>query len=228
MQKQRYKELARLSQETIKKCDIQECPIDPRTLARKLGYDLRRYSDMSDIQQRMYNVDVSKPASTIWEDDFATIYYDDSSPFYRYHLAHEIAHRLLGHKADGPVEEEEANTLASFLLSPVTADIIFPDLKKRKLFFGIGTAVIACVFLFTGFQIALALYPPIDSESNIISVPAPAGVSQYETVYITKAGTKYHKPDCYVIKDKETSELNIADAVSQGYGSCQHCFGSIK
>ncbi len=46
-----------------------------------------------------------------------------------------------------------------------------------------------------------------------------------EMVYITKTGSKYHKQDCYYIKNSETIALTVEQAEQQGYSPCAVCIG---
>jgi hypothetical protein len=48
-----------------------------------------------------------------------------------------------------------------------------------------------------------------------------------ETVYITKTGHKYHKDDCYFLKNSKISkELSVAE--NAGYEACSICFGASE
>lgn len=44
------------------------------------------------------------------------------------------------------------------------------------------------------------------------------------TVYITPTGAKYHKKNCKTIK-KETTALDVNDAIARGYTACKVCGG---
>lgn len=44
------------------------------------------------------------------------------------------------------------------------------------------------------------------------------------TVYITPTGAKYHKKSCKTIK-KETTALDVNDAIARGYTACKVCGG---
>ncbi|MBN1869070.1 MAG: hypothetical protein JW847_00620 [Candidatus Omnitrophica bacterium] len=46
-----------------------------------------------------------------------------------------------------------------------------------------------------------------------------------EDVYITQQGTKYHKEDCRLIKNKENvTKMDKKQAIEEGYGPCKTCF----
>ena len=54
------------------------------------------------------------------------------------------------------------------------------------------------------------------------SVDPTADVS--ETVYITRYGERYHKQQCYHIKDRMVTALTVSEAVEDGYTPCKTCF----
>lgn len=45
-----------------------------------------------------------------------------------------------------------------------------------------------------------------------------------DAVYVTKSGTKYHKPECNLIKNRQTSQIPIEEAVQKGLEPCGKCF----
>ncbi len=45
------------------------------------------------------------------------------------------------------------------------------------------------------------------------------------TVFITKSGIKYHKSDCFHIKNKDVIEISTEKAVELSYQPCSDCFG---
>jgi hypothetical protein len=68
------------------------------------------------------------------------------------------------------------------------------------------------------------------STTDTLLVPT---ASPYEAIYIekqkdiivfTKWGTKYHKPDCYHIKNRTTFETTAEEAIKQGLMPCADCF----
>lgn len=52
-----------------------------------------------------------------------------------------------------------------------------------------------------------------------------AQLSDDDIVYITQHGTKYHKENCYYIKNSETVALTVEQAEQQGYSPCAVCIG---
>ncbi|MCK5013304.1 MAG: hypothetical protein KAS66_05760 [Candidatus Omnitrophica bacterium] len=46
-----------------------------------------------------------------------------------------------------------------------------------------------------------------------------------EDVFITQRGSKYHKEECRLIKNKENvTKLDKKEAIEEGYGPCKRCF----
>ena len=43
-------------------------------------------------------------------------------------------------------------------------------------------------------------------------------------VYITENGKKYHKPDCRLIKNRDTTGITVAEAEAKGLSPCGKCF----
>ena len=49
-------------------------------------------------------------------------------------------------------------------------------------------------------------------------------IAETETVYVTVHGERYHKQNCYHIKNKTTSALSISEAIEDGYTACKSCY----
>lgn len=49
--------------------------------------------------------------------------------------------------------------------------------------------------------------------------------SKTETVYITQYGARYHKIDCYQIRDNSTRAVTLSEAVALGKTPCKSCYG---
>ena len=129
-----------------------------------------------------------------------------------YALAHEEGHILCGHLGtafDGSSVEQEhlANEIAHYLINPpLTTKFLITISERKKLLISI-IAIVVCF--------ALAITTTIHiSKQN----------SYYGEYYITENGSKYHKGDCMIIKDKiNTERLTEADYYSGAYEPCQVC-----
>lgn len=53
---------------------------------------------------------------------------------------------------------------------------------------------------------------------------ATSSIAFAEDVHITKRGKKYHKQECLLIKNKETTALSKDKAIESGYAPCSRCF----
>lgn len=53
------------------------------------------------------------------------------------------------------------------------------------------------------------------------ATPSP---EQSETVYITRSGERYHKQNCYHIKNRTVTAISLSDAVEDGYTACKSCY----
>jgi hypothetical protein len=51
------------------------------------------------------------------------------------------------------------------------------------------------------------------------------GYAAAEDVYITPNGSKYHKQDCRLIRNKEKmAQIEKKEAIEKGYTPCKRCF----
>lgn len=223
MTDRRFHEIIDIAKNIIAEHKLDCLKVSGLELCRKMQKPVHSYSDLIGGKEN-YPKLKGLSAATIYFEGTRTIFYDEEIPDPSHVIYHELAHLLLEHETDGPAEEEEANTLAQFLQHP---ELLPKERKKQwpKLLSGAAAIIILCSTVFYGgVQVAKSLYPPQDPVQHI-AIPAPKNLEQDETVFVTKSGSKYHKSDCYVIQDKETTGLDIADAIAQGYGSCKECFG---
>lgn len=65
---------------------------------------------------------------------------------------------------------------------------------------------------------------PINSSAEVKYEDAAPTINNSNLIYVTVSGTKYHKPNCFHIKNKtNTIELSIEKAVASGYEPCKDC-----
>ena len=43
-------------------------------------------------------------------------------------------------------------------------------------------------------------------------------------VFVTPSGHKFHKKDCFHIKNREVKTITLGEAKSEGYTACKDCF----
>ena len=129
-----------------------------------------------------------------------------------YALAHEEGHILCGHLGaafDGSSVEQEhlANEIAHYLINPPLSTKLFITISERK------KLLISIMAIIVFFVIMITATIHISKQN-----------SYYGEYYITENGSKYHKGDCMIIKDKiNTERLTEADYYSGAYEPCQVC-----
>ena len=77
--------------------------------------------------------------------------------------------------------------------------------------------VVYAVMLLTaaGIWLGAKTFPLIGSH--------PVAITPENMVYITTAGNKYHRRDCYQIDDSQLLVISIEDAARLGYEPCKTC-----
>ena len=102
--------------DVFEKCDIRSFPIDFKHVADKLGYNIYKYSELTE-EKRSTCLLVSDESLILHNN----IYYNDGAPKLRarFSIAHEIGHIVLEHgEYLNPKKESEANYFASNFLAP--------------------------------------------------------------------------------------------------------------
>ena len=104
--------------------------------------------------------------------------------------------------------------------------------------FGIPLLVIPLAVLLCAAAVFIKVFPtlqePAETTSAFLAVPkvqrqeenalvANASVNISETVYITRHGERYHKQNCYHIKNRISSALSVSEALEEGYTACKTC-----
>ena len=103
------------------KLQISSYPIDPFDIIRKLGFILRKYSELSLYEQiRLRSKDLD--ATSCFDPELQTyvICYDDTKYIrrIRFTLMHEVGHIILGHKEESELAKRMANYFAAYSLAP--------------------------------------------------------------------------------------------------------------
>lgn len=104
---------------------VSSLPVSSSAIAQANGIKIGRYSRNTDFLQRLGLTDfIDHPGISVRiGDDFAIFYHDNLTVCeFRFVIAHELGHILLGHliptARNGSSFEQEANTFASRLLAP--------------------------------------------------------------------------------------------------------------
>lgn len=107
--------------------------------------------------------------------------------------------------------------------------------KKRKITVFTSFTIAACVLFVSGTLLGAFVINNKTSEitpvvtdtettTELVSLTTQAQPTD-NTVYITKSGTKYHKENCYYIKNSKTVALTVEQAEQQDYSPCAVCIG---
>ena len=138
-----------------------------------------------------------------------------------YVLLHEIGHILMGHVGDG-----KAYSRNSIVMDIETNAFVNAVLEHKKI--NVLSVLSAAVILMVG--MAMGVLIPVDWNAQTIVAPASTSNEVYENtsdnqseiVYVTHAGTKFHRADCRYTKDKDCIAMSRAEAV-QSYAPCKVC-----
>ena len=101
--------------------------------------------------------------------------------------------------------------------------------KRRFSFFLLLSVALACAMLAAVFVLgtrlerAQSLTSPAAYTAQ--TTPAEPETQSGNTVFITHAGTKYHKAGCSYLNDSK-EQISLQEAQSLGYTPCAFCFGS--
>ncbi len=131
----------------------------------------------------------------------------------RYALAHELGHILCHHMSTyAPTmtnvrEEQEANAFAHYVLNPPLGTRLSIFARKNKIWLTVA-----------------ALLLLVASVGAVVYVSKMQEKYYPAEYYVTPSGEKYHKKDCFFIRDKEhIQRLTKDDMHEQTYEPCQVC-----
>lgn len=130
---------------------------------------------------------------------------------------------------NGILSNKNAKKRIKYYISDIYANNHFLKISLNILFIAIVILITFCItknyYKTNSENSTLNRHQTINSEttSEITSILVHDATSD-KTVYITKSGTKYHKQNCYYIKDSNTASLTVEQAEQQGYSPCAVCF----
>lgn len=102
------------------------------------------------------------------------------------------------------------------------------DQRKRRLsFFSLLAVALACAMfagvLTFGYLLHKGGSAGLTEPAAYTAQDESAAQTDAETVYVTHAGTKYHKDGCMHLNDTKL-KISRAEAIRQGYEPCAVCF----
>lgn len=155
-----------------------------------------------------------------------------------YLLLHELGHILLNHIGDGKLH------LRNKILSDVEANaFVFEVLnykRNNKVLYSILSFVLISILSFsigynfnhiepTPYTVTTVTSSAIKAdeavaktETPISTAETPVAVTELEFVYVTKTGSKYHRPSCWYVKNKNCISLSVESA-NLNYEPCKVC-----
>lgn len=139
-------------------------------------------------------------------------------------LLHELAHIRLHHLdkciTTSSANESDADVFVNYVRAKVYGNIR----QKRSLISIIMICIAAMAIVYTVHSLDIS-----SSEYSEYSIEVPVvnevSVKDTSTVYVTDKGDKYHKQDCYHLKNRRTTALDINIAESLGKEPCKDCYG---
>lgn len=175
------------------------------------------------------------------------IYYDEHYPYQNFAIAHEIAHHILKHSSDGMNEHIDAQIAAAMIVAPTklikqhkikSAEQLslickIPIDVAEKYWHYINTnnhhtnLSIVIIFLMICIIVILTICTRTISNFTVnqySTLSPPSSFTAEEVVYITPTGKRYHRYNCYHIKDSDVKSISITEASNLGYTPCKDCF----
>lgn len=136
-------------------------------------------------------------------------------------LLHELAHIRLHHldkrKTTASVSENDADVFVNYVRSRVCGNI--KQVSNRNAIFAVCFAVVIICFDIYSKDTNNSVHSE-DSAKLTVDVD----IANTSTVYVTDTGDKYHKQNCYHLKDRHITALDIDIAESIGKEPCKDCF----
>lgn len=121
---QRYEQIKSEVVLLFKKAGMKTIPVNPWQLAKELGVELVKFSELSEEQREaaLQLCDGAMKYRKIDADGMShqVIIYNDSEPLgrQRFSILHELGHIVLGHKQDSELADAEADFFAKFAIAP--------------------------------------------------------------------------------------------------------------
>lgn len=197
------------------------------SVAEKESYCVYRYDDENDRLIRALNAESlcrTNIAFSFCQGDMRCIFIKSDVPDKAAAklLLHELAHIRLHHldkcEITSSAIENDADVFVNYVRARVSGNIR----QTRRMIAAVAVFLAAAVIIY-----AVNLRDtgsPEYSEYNI-AVPVVNDVDDTDTftVYITDTGDKYHERDCYHLKDRHITALDIDIAEYMGKEPCKDC-----
>ncbi len=139
-------------------------------------------------------------------------------------LLHELAHIRLHHldkcRTPASTAENEADVFVNYVQARVCGNV--KPAANKSMIFILCFIVIVCCALYSrdannSENPEYIIIEPIAVDSTPVTLKNPY------TVYVTDTGDKYHKQDCFHLKNRHVTAVSIDMAESLGKEPCRDC-----
>ncbi len=198
-------------------------------IAEKESYKVYRFVSEKDRVIRALNAEDfcrTNIAFSLFQEDMRYIFIKSDVPDKAAAklLLHELAHIRLHHldrcQATASENENDADVFVNYVRTNVYDNV-------RQTHRLAATIIMCLAIMATVYAVHLLNVKNSEYSEYSISVPIVNDVSVYDTstVYVTDTGGKYHKQDCYHLKNRRITALDINIAESLGKEPCKDCYG---
>ena len=191
-----------------------------KKILEQMGYTIAEFGSSEASETIISELKLRKYADntrgfTYADSNYRIVFVDEnlSETEKRIVLAHETGHIVCGHSGTVPIigndvmEEYEANEFVHWLLNPN----IFVRIRMWIIRHKIMTLICAAVLI-------------VVTISGIAVTKIVEDKIYYGDYYVTESGSKYHKADCRIIRDKtNTRRLTYEDMEEGKYEPCEVC-----
>ena len=226
-------------------------PVDALTIAAQLHIRVKNSIECKkDFANTTYPLYDCNAIYSFYNGEYV-IYYDEKYPYKNFAIAHEVSHHLLQHTRDTYVEHQDAQLLAAMIVAPdylikrsniktaaelstsckIPIDVAEEywrclDIDKNRFVrFSVIAVIASIVICLIATIVTENTHIPSDTYNIATYTPATTNSPALnEFVFVTKSGNKYHKSDCFHIKNSYKIEISLDDAIQSGYEPCKDCF----
>lgn len=201
------------------------------SVAEKESYCVYWYDDENDRLIRALNAESfcrTNIAFSVCQKDMRCIFIKSDVPDKAAAklLLHELAHIRLHHldkcETTASASENDADVFVNYVRARVSGN----TRQTRRMI-----AVIMVCLAVTAIVYAVHSWDTSSSEYSEYNIAVPVvnevdiDVTETSIVYITDTGDKYHERDCYHLKGRHITALDIDIAESMGKEPCKDCHG---
>lgn len=196
-------------------------------ISEKESYKVYRFGDEYDEIIRLLNAEGfcrTNIAFSVCQGDIRCIFIKSDVPDKAAAklLLHELAHIRLHHldkcETTASTSENDADVFVNYVMARVSGN----TRQTRRMIAAVAVFLAAAAIIY-----AVNSRDTGSSEYSEYTVAVPVvnevSVKDISTVYVTDTGDKYHERDCYHLKNRHITALDIDVAESMGKEPCKDC-----